>query len=86
MLPHHGASTNFHTQISEIAPSAQLFITKDAADSLRPHEDVLAELVEAGDARQILCITEDPASEIWQVSGDKDYSNDRLVQSCALWT
>ncbi len=86
MLPHHGAATNFHAQILEIAPSAQLFITADAGDALRPHEDVLAGLGEAGDARQILRVTEDSGTEIWQVSGDNGYCNDPLVQGCVLWT
>lgn len=40
MLPHHGSSHNFHESILEAAPHGRVFVTADAHDRGRPHEDV----------------------------------------------
>lgn len=81
MLPHHGATANFHPEIVSISESARLFVTCDAGDTLRPHEDIISELKEVGDTRIIVRVTQNCNAEIWQASGSKKYRNDPLIQS-----
>jgi len=66
MIPHHGAKTNFHKDILEVIDeNGRIYVTANAGDPSRPHEDVRAELGK----REIKIVSENAEDAIRQVSG-----------------
>ncbi len=66
MLPHHGAVANFNSEmLSLVNDNVELFVTANAEDDLRPHEDVLSEL----DERTCHIVSEQTDDKLRDISG-----------------
>jgi hypothetical protein len=65
MLPHHGSANNFHSEILRALPKAELFVTANARDPLRPHADVKDEVAkERGQHARIAIVATKILSEL----------------------
>jgi hypothetical protein len=71
MIPHHGASGNFHSDILKVGSKLSVFVCADNNDPKHPHEDVLEEL----DGRQLPVVTEAEESRLVEISGPSALQN-----------